>query len=374
MRLALFFDYLEEGWPSMDLVADFLQRSLDARGDVSTVRVQPPFKRRALRLPMAADHRVAFNFDRLTNRLWDYPRLLRKARPEADAYHVCDHSYAQLVHSLPADRAGVYCHDVDAFRCLLRRGAESRPAWFRAMTRHVLGGLQRAVVVFHSTQAVGDEIRSHGLVDPRRLVHAPYGIAPEFFCDPVPPDDRSWWPALRNGRFLLHVGSCIARKRIDVLIATFATARRAHPDLRLVQIGGSWTEPQRHEIARLGVADAIIQDRGLSRPALAALYATAAAVLQPSEAEGFGLPIAEALACGGMVIASDLKVLREVGGSAARYVPVGEVGAWAAVVDDVLRHPEGMPALVMRQRQAKSFSWERHADTILMAYRKCLTT
>ena len=57
----------------------------------------------------------------------------------------------------------------------------------------------------------------------------------------------------------------------------------------------------------------------------------------PSDAEGFGLPIIEALACGAPVIASDLPVLREVGGDAVRYCAVGDVDAWSSAIVDVIR-------------------------------------
>src|SRR5205823_211201 len=99
------------------------------------------------------------------------------------AYHVADHSYAHLARALPAGRTGVYCHDVDAFRSLFDP-RERRPAWFRALARHVLSGLQKAAVVFHSTLCVRAELERHGLVDPARLVHAPYGVAPEFTAEP----------------------------------------------------------------------------------------------------------------------------------------------------------------------------------------------
>ena len=68
-----------------------------------------------------------------------------------DLFHVVDHTYAQLVHALPADRTGVYCHDLDAFRCLLEPAADPRPRWFRALARRILTGMQKAAVVFHNS-------------------------------------------------------------------------------------------------------------------------------------------------------------------------------------------------------------------------------
>ena len=92
------------------------------------------------------------------------------------------------------------------------------------------------------------------------------------------------------------------------------------------------------------MADAIARASPFLRPAdrtLAAVYRRAALVLQPSEAEGFGLPVAEALACGTPVLASDLAVLREVGGEAAVYRAVGDVPAWS---DGRARAPRRTPS------------------------------
>ena len=63
--------------------------------------------------------------------------------------------------------------------------------------------------------------------------------------------------------------------------------------------------------------DAIVVLPFVDRATLAAVYRRAALALLPSEREGFGLPLVEALACGTPVVASDIPVLREVGGDAA---------------------------------------------------------
>src|SRR5260370_23004701 len=65
---------------------------------------------------------------------------------------------------------------------------------------------------------------------------------------------------------------------------------------------------------------------------MAAAYRRASCVLLPSDSEGFGLPLLEAMACGTPVVASDLAVLREVGGGAACYSPVGDIDAWLNII------------------------------------------
>lgn len=373
-RLAVLCDFPEEGWPSMDLVAEMLLAGLGAPGRAGRVlaaRVCPPFRRRAAAVPGLGRRPAARNADRLANRLWDYPRYARRHVAGAfDVCHVADHSYAQLVHALPADRTGVFCHDLDAFRSLLGPRPGPRPRWFRAAARHVLGGMRKAAVVFYSTGAVRAEIERHGLVDPARLVQAPYGTAAEFSSAaamPEPADELVG--AGRAGRpFLLHVGSCIPRKRIDVLLDVFAAVREGRPGLHLVQVGGEWTADQQEQARRLGVDGERVQVRGLTRGQVASLYRRAAVVLQPSEAEGFGLPVVEALACGARVVASDIPVLREVGGPAAVYRPVGDVGAWAAAVGALLDDPAAGPPGPARLGWAARYSWAEHARIVLNAY------
>jgi glycosyltransferase involved in cell wall biosynthesis len=137
----------------------------------------------------------------------------------------------------------------------------------------------------------------------------------------------------------------------------------------LVQIGGTFTPNQQEQIRRLAISDAIVQLRGLDRSTIAEHYRRAALVLQPSEAEGFGLPVIEALACGAPVLASDIPALREAGGNAVRFCAVGDLPSWTAAVRAHLADPASAPTPAIRLSQAARFSWHEHARTIFDAYR-----
>ena len=76
----------------------------------------------------------------------------------------------------------------------------------------------------------------------------------------------------------------------------------------------------------------------------------------------------EALACGAVVIASDIPVLREVGGGAAVFRPVGDVAAWAGAVRGVLADPAAAPPRAARLSRAAGYSWAAHARVIGEAY------
>lgn len=367
----------------MDLTAGMLNvglrrliaKSNNGKNIAYPQQICPPFKHRLVSWPIVGVHAAARNADRLLNRFWDYPRYVRRRVARTfDLYHVADHSYSQLVHQLPSSTTGVFCHDLDTFKCLLEPQSERRPRWFRAMATHILKGMKKAAIVFHSTIPVRDEILRHGLINPDRLVRAPYGISSEFQLNPSNDDSLQWkqWDPREGPSFLLHVGSCIPRKRIDVLLDVFRAVQNEQGGLRLIQVGGTFTPEQQERIERRGIGNKIVQMRGLSRHQLAALYRRASLVLQTSEAEGFGLPIIEALACGANVIASDIPVLREVAGPAAVYCPVGDVSSWAATVSAVLDRRQPVPSLDSRLAWSLQYTWEEHARRVGSAYLRLL--
>ena len=175
---------------------------------------------------------------------------------------------------------------------------------------------------------------------------------------------------LEGRPFLLHVGSAVPRKRLDVLFETFARLRAKHPELRLVQNGASLTTEQRAHVERLGIGGAFLQPSRtrIPRTTLAELYRRATAVLVTSDAEGFGIPAIESLACGAVLFASDIPVLEEVCGGAAIHCKVGDPDDWAARIDRFLSGAGAAPPREARLAQAAKYTWTNYARAILDAY------
>ncbi|GAP95143.1 glycosyltransferase family 4 protein [Leptolyngbya sp. NIES-2104] len=363
MQVAVVCDYPEEQWHSMDVCSRMLIDHWQFNDHSQRHSICPSFQHRFTRLPVIGTRKAAFNGDRLLNRFWDYPNYLKKISNQFDVFHVCDHTYAQLVHELPAGRTGVYCHDIDAFRSLVEPEREPRPHWYRAMSQRILDGLQKAAIVFYSTQAVRQQLEHYGLVDCNRLIHAPYGISPEFSIK-----RHGLLPKAIRSPFILHVGSCIPRKRIDVLLDVFAELSQHHPELQLVKVSGEWTDEQNQQLDRLNIRSKTIHLQNLPTSTIAALYRRAEVVLLTSEAEGFGLPLIESLACGAIVVVSDLPVFREVAQDAAVYCPVADISAWVNAIETVLNDPNQAPARSRRLEIAGQYSWQKHAETIRQAY------
>jgi glycosyltransferase involved in cell wall biosynthesis len=364
----------------MDLTAEMIHAAMHAyhQREVDCERWHPPFRTRWAKLPGRRARAVGRNVDRLYNRMVRYPAQLRhgvRSRP-AQVYHLVDHSYAHLLHAIPPGRGIVTCHDLDTFRSVLDPVSEPRPRWFRLMTQRILDGLTRAAYIACVSQATHDQIAQLSLVPPNRVVTIPNGIAPEFSAQADPDADRAIEARLGppSGPELLHVGSTIPRKRIDLLLRIVAALAERWPDVRLVKVGTDFTSAQSDLATELGLAGRIVRLANLSRAELAATYRRSALVLQTSEAEGFGLPVAEAQACGAVVLASDLPVLREVGGNAALYAPVGDISAWVDLAAQALAdRAESTPTWTARREagraQAARFSWKRHSDELLVLYR-----
>jgi glycosyltransferase involved in cell wall biosynthesis len=382
-RVAVICDLIEENWPSMDLVADMLLKNLHNgySEELSAARVQPRMARWFGHIPKLGRKRIGFNADRFVNRFWHYPRLLSEQRDQFDIFHIIDHSYAHLALELPGERTIVTCHDLDAFGCLLDPARDRRGRAFKAMTKRILDGFRKAALITCDSAATRDELLKYSVVPRHRLTVVPNGVHPSCSPDPDPLSDaqaeRLLGPISDGAVDILHVGSVIKRKRIDTLVEVFALVVKEFPQARLIRVGGQFTAEQIKMVEKLGINRSIEVLPFIDREVLAAVYRRAALVLQPSEGEGFGLPVVEAMACGAPVIASDLAVLREVGGEAARFCPVGDVEAWRTAITESLCERADHPDKWGERKtaglsQAARFSWAEYARKMVGLYSKIL--
>jgi glycosyltransferase involved in cell wall biosynthesis len=380
-RVAIVGDYLEEGWPSMDLAAELTVQAVEQHGDGFDAALLRPKLPRLLRGRFGQTSAKVPNADRYLGRYVAYPRWLKERQRSFRLFHVIDHSYAHLVHHVADRPVVVTCHDLDAFRSLIGPERERRPWWFRATMKRVMTGLGHAAHVICDTAAVRDQLVEHGLVNPHRLSVVPLPVHPDFtpYVDREADAEaaRLLGPGDGDTVDLLHVGINVPRKRVGFLLRLFARLRQRHPTLRLLRVGGKLTLKQLGLCADLGIPfDAVVELPFVSRPVLAAVYRRAAVLLVTSKREGFGWPVVEAMACGTPVVASDLPVFREVGGEAVTYAPVRGLQAWVDAVDRVLydRRDRGQwrGRREAAMERAELFSLESYARGVLSVYRRVL--
>jgi glycosyltransferase involved in cell wall biosynthesis len=132
----------------------------------------------------------------------------------------------------------------------------------------------------------------------------------------------------------------------------------------------------RKRARELGCAERLTVTGRVSEAELVRLYNRATLVAVPSNFEGFGLPAAEAMACGTPVVASSAGALPEVvgAGGGGLLVPPRDAEALAKGIRTLLEQPEARAALSARSRErvVASFSWPAIARRTADVYREVL--
>ncbi|MEX2225906.1 MAG: glycosyltransferase family 4 protein [Dehalococcoidia bacterium] len=132
------------------------------------------------------------------------------------------------------------------------------------------------------------------------------------------------------------------------------------------------------EIARLGIEERVTIVGCVSETELAAWYRRAQVLVSPSLYEGFGLPAAEAMACGTPVIATDAGALPEVvaDGETGMIVPAADEHALAGAISALLADPERCHRMgaAGQARVRARFTWEHNARTLEAVYRRVVST
>jgi glycosyltransferase involved in cell wall biosynthesis len=168
--------------------------------------------------------------------------------------------------------------------------------------------------------------------------------------------------------FLFSLGSINAKKNLHVLPALLVGT-----DYELVLAGG-FAEPDyvarvQAAAAEAGVSDRVTIHTRISEADKTWYYQHCLAYLQPSLAEGFGLPVVEAMQFGKPVFLSQLTSLPEIGGPAARYFPDFTPTAMRRTLTEGLREYHAQPARAAELRaRAARFSWAQAAADYLTVY------
>ena len=162
--------------------------------------------------------------------------------------------------------------------------------------------------------------------------------------------------------YFLCIATIEKRKNHAMLLDAWRRLGQAAPRLLLVGRRSFGAD----DALRLLPTLPMVEERGhCTDRELAGLLAGARALLLPSQAEGFGIPVAEALAAGTPVIASDIPALREVGRGVPDHLPADDPAAWASVVADYAR-PDSQARTAQMARMAgwRPATWAAHFDAV----------
>lgn len=251
--------------------------------------------------------------------------------------------------------------------------------WGRIEQRFYGHGIRRALtrsaVIATVSEASRTEIVRIRPESAARVAVTRSGVADDFH--PVSPDPET---LARLGlaperRYVLIVGQGAPYKNHEGALRAFAQAcgSSSDIDLVLVQRRGGQRQEFAELVQKLGLDGQVHVLEPIDRAALVQLYSAAAALLHPSFIEGFGNPVAEAMACGCPVITSNCSAMPEVTGGAALLVDPYDTTSIAAA----LRRVTQDPALAAELRQlglarAAQLDWRAFAAANLALYRKVL--
>jgi glycosyltransferase involved in cell wall biosynthesis len=270
----------------------------------------------------------------------------------------------------------VTCHDL--IPIVLRDLYPGTTPWSHRrrerLARAWYGRARRVIAISHATRT--DLVERIG-IDPARIDVVHNGVDHGAFRPGGAEGEAERARAAVGAKrpFLLYVGAADARKNVPFLISAYARSGVAR-DVDLVLAGHvpGWLRGELAAAARrAGVAASVLLPGFVPDEIVPALYRTCVGHLFPSMYEGFGLPVAEALACGAPTLTAFNSSLREVAGDAAAELPLGDADAAGAAIarfvgDGALRED-------LRRRgpaQAARFTWAACAEGTLATYRRAL--
>jgi glycosyltransferase involved in cell wall biosynthesis len=279
---------------------------------------------------------------------------------------------ATIHHPLPIDRQA----DLEQANGLRERWRIKKFYSFIRMQAFVARRLNRIITVSQSS-AKDTNLFFKVPADKLRVVYN--GIDTEIY--------NSNEAACQNRDGLIMVGNTDDRKKgVLYLLQALQTLKRDKLKLTIVD------DAERHSlytddagplpshglklVKKLNL-DGMVHFTGrLMREELAQHYSAAQIAVVPSIYEGFGLPAAEAMACGTPVISTTGGALPEVVGNAGILVPPGRADALAAAIRQLLNDKQAQQRMseAGRKRVKEKFNWEQAARKTLEIYQEVLTT
>jgi len=296
---------------------------------------------------------------------WAVPPLLR--RHAVSMYH----SPYYLMPYRPGVPTVVTLHDVIPLQY---------PRCFTLNQRLLFGitvrlATRAARLVITVSAAAADTITKLLHVSAERML-----VIPEAAGAAFRPQSEATVDALRQrlrlpSAYALYVGSNKPHKNLVRLVEAWG---RLRPTQVALVIAGAWDmrfpeAPQ--QATMLSLEQSVRFIGSVAEADLPALYSGARLFVFPSECEGFGLPVIEAMACGVPVACSTTPSLLEVAGDAALRFAPHDVEAMAEALRSLLTDTELRTELSRRGvARAAQFSWDATARATLAAYRRVLGT
>ena len=176
-----------------------------------------------------------------------------------------------------------------------------------------------------------------------------------------------------DSSYILYLGAIDSRKGIFDILKAYECVKERHSNVKLVLAGGINTAEEsaiQDRVKEVNARADIIFTGFVSDDEKRALLSSTEVFLFPSEYEGFGLPVLEAMACGAPVITTNVSSLPEVGGDAVMYVAPKQPQELAEAIEQMLSSESLRQDYIARGfEQCKKFSWDKTAEMTVEVYK-----
>jgi glycosyltransferase involved in cell wall biosynthesis len=201
-----------------------------------------------------------------------------------------------------------------------------------------------------------------GLIHEHHLTDRPVTVIPNAADDLGTPS----LPRARPQRNrLVYMGSYMPYKNVDTLVRAVA----ALPDHEL-HLMSRISRVERTRLTQLAPQARLVFHDGVTDAAYAELLANATALVHASQAEGFGIPLVEAMRFGTPVVVSDIPIFREIGGDAALFFDPADPEALVAALRALEREGEWERRSAASVAMAARYTWAASAERLLELIRR----
>jgi glycosyltransferase involved in cell wall biosynthesis len=240
----------------------------------------------------------------------------------------------------------------------------------RYLTWAMPRSVERASVIAVPSDYVRTTVVDAYEVDPDRVFVVPHGVEPALGDSATSEADLRDKYGLGGGPIVVFPAMTHPHKGHQFLLQVMATYW-TDPDLRLVLVGGEGRSEGlvRNAISDLGLDGRIVRPGRVSFADRDGLLRMALAMVFPSEYEGFGAPVIEAMTLGVPVVCSDRTCLPEIAGDAAIVLPL-DPDAWAGALNEVVERRAEL--IAAGRERAALFTSRRSAEALLGAYAQAL--
>jgi len=230
--------------------------------------------------------------------------------------------------------------------------------------------INAADLIISISESTKKDIYKLHQVNPQKIVVAYPGVSSIFYIGNQKISALSKGKRFNERPYMLYVGNRDWYKNFNLLLKTFIN-RKYFYDFDLVLVGGSKNLSLQHQeaIHRCSGKGAWLKHKFCNDRELAELYSNASVFISTSLYEGFGITLAEAMACGCPVIARNISSMPEVVGNAGLLFDPNDPEDLGRKIDRIISDRSLAIDLVRKGRlQAQRFNWEAMADAVYEGY------